>query len=230
MLKFKHMESPRATPVVPSIVGLVVALGWPFLFILLAQGAQEGLGARQDLLLLLKEWVAALIVLGILSYWERRSITSVGMRRPKWSDVGAGVGVFILMFFAVNVVSAILDAMHLRSELSDQGAIANIPLGIRVALFLTAGICEEFLFRGYAIERMTELTRSRWIGAVVPCVLFSLGHGPRYGWGAGLLAVLAVSAGLTVLYAWRRNLPVNMGIHALIDAIGLFVVPSVVHH
>ncbi len=116
------MESPRARPALPSVVGVVVALGWPFLFILLAHGAQEGLGARQDLLLLLKEWVAALIVLGISFYWERRSITSVGMRRPKWGDVGAGVVVFILTFLAVDVVSAFFSAMHIRSELRDQAA------------------------------------------------------------------------------------------------------------
>jgi len=51
----------------------------------------------------------------------------------------------------------------------------------------------------------------------------------RYGWGAGLLVVSTVSAAFTVLYAWRRNLPVNVAIHALIDAIGLFLVPSLAH-
>ena len=44
--------------------------------------------------------------------------------------------------------------------------IKRLPFLLRLGLVLTAGICEEFLFRGYAIERFTALTGKLWIGAV----------------------------------------------------------------
>jgi membrane protease YdiL (CAAX protease family) len=100
---------------------------------------------------------------------------------------------------------------------------------MRVALAITAGICEEFTVRGYAIERLTQLTNNRFVGAAVPCVLFTLGHVRLYGFGVGLLPVLATSIALTVLYVWRRNVALNMTTHALIDLYGLLLQPLLNH-
>jgi membrane protease YdiL (CAAX protease family) len=76
---------------------------------------------------------------------------------------------------------------------------------------------------------LTQLTSSRFVGAAIPCVLFTLGHVRLYGFGVGLLPVLATSIALTVLFVWRRNVVLNMTTHALIDLYGLLLQP-LMHH
>jgi membrane protease YdiL (CAAX protease family) len=99
-------------------------------------------------------------------------------------------------------------------------------LGLTV---LRAGVCEEILFRGYAIERMTALTGSRVIGIVVPALCFMFGHagtfGPLYA-----LQILPVTAILTALYVWRRDIWCNMLAHFLTDAFGLAPFVLAQHH
>jgi membrane protease YdiL (CAAX protease family) len=105
-----------------------------------------------------------------------------------------------------------------------------IPIGIRIFTFLTAGFCEELLFRAYAIERLTMLTGNLWAGSIAAVVLFTLGHIPRYGFGPELLGVLFIAVALTALYAWRRNFWVCATMHAAIDAFGLVVAPALSAH
>jgi membrane protease YdiL (CAAX protease family) len=91
---------------------------------------------------------------------------------------------------------------------------------------LTAGVFEETLYRGYALERLTMIWGSKWAAAVVTVALFTLAHLPVVGI-AHLLPVGIVSVFVTLLYLWRRDLILNMAAHATIDAIGLLLAPII---
>ena len=73
-----------------TIVGLIVALGSPFLLPLIkGQAHQNILDANQDLIVLAFEWTVALVILGVILPWERLPLSSVGFRMPSLFDVGA---------------------------------------------------------------------------------------------------------------------------------------------
>ena len=93
------------------------------------------------------------------------------------------------------------------------------------ALVITAGICDEILFRGYALERLQLFTRNIWIAGLLGMILFTLGHVPRYGFRPDLIGVFAIRAILSIVYIWRRNIAGCIALHWLIDGFGLLIVP-----
>lgn len=83
------------------------------------------------------------------------------------------------------------------------------------AACLTAGICEEMIFRGYLQRQLHALGGS--IAAAVACqgVIFGIFHGYQ-GWKHVItISVLGILFGL--LAAWRKNLRANMIVHAWAD-------------
>jgi membrane protease YdiL (CAAX protease family) len=101
--------------------------------------------------------------------------------------------------------------------------VISLPLWLQLLVAASAGFTEEVLFRGYAIERVTELTGSRWIGAILPIVVFGAAHAPFWGVGHAIVAGLT-GLWLTLLYLWRRNLWTNITAHALLDGLVFVVV------
>jgi uncharacterized protein len=72
------------------------------------------------------------------------------------------------------------------------------------------------------IERLTELTRLRWLGALVSLVAFTLAHVNGWGW-AHLLVAGFGGIVLTMLYLIRKDLACNMLAHFLTDAVAFLV-------
>jgi membrane protease YdiL (CAAX protease family) len=212
----------------PSYVGLALAMGWPFAFLALGHAGVAHLADRSlDVNVLIREWSVSAVLVAIIVFGERLTLASVGLKMPRLADV-AYLFLAIVVTFIGNGIAFAIGAALSGGAASPPAALASllsIPLVLRVAMALTAGICEEFMSRGYAIERLTAITGNRFIGAAVPCILFTLGHIRLYGFGVGLLPVLASAIVMTILYVWRRNLVVNMAAHALIDLYGLLVQP-----
>jgi membrane protease YdiL (CAAX protease family) len=85
----------------------------------------------------------------------------------------------------------------------------------------SAGICEEFLYRGLVLDLVRDAAGGL-AGVVVSSLLFAGAH-VYQGWAGGLRAgliglMLAISAGAT-----GSILPA-MAAHALVDALGLAVI------
>jgi membrane protease YdiL (CAAX protease family) len=122
------------------------------------------------------------------------------------------------------VTGGVLGALDHFLKAAPNQAIRNlIPNGsIEVLLFLmtsvTAGFCEELIYRGYLQRQFTALTRAVTGGIVLQTVAFALGHAYQ-GWKYVLLiAVLAAMLGL--LAHWRKSLRPGMIAHALQDGVG----------
>jgi membrane protease YdiL (CAAX protease family) len=81
-------------------------------------------------------------------------------------------------------------------------------------------VAEELFYRGYAIERLQELTRSRAIAGIFSGAVFTFAHVATWGWAQLLFAGFAAII-LTLLYLWRRNLWVNIITHAAVDGVGV---------
>jgi membrane protease YdiL (CAAX protease family) len=96
--------------------------------------------------------------------------------------------------------------------------------GVEIALWMvvsiTAGICEETIFRGYLQQQFSGWTGSTIAGVVVQAVLFGACHGYQ-GWKKlMLISIWGLVFGLCVW--WRKGLRANMISHALLDMISIF--------
>lgn len=90
---------------------------------------------------------------------------------------------------------------------------------------LTAGICEETIFRGYLLSRALTLTPNRFLAVpfalLVSSVFFGLLHLPA---GTGMFVVSSFG-GLccTVLVLWRRDLTSAIVAHTLFNIQGWYL-------
>ena len=170
-------------------------------------------------------WTMTTIVLLYVLAIERRSLTSIGLHRPTWKTLAFGlvgaIGVFVL---GGVVLAVVLPLLHLKQDPATLRRYLETPYWVRVAIVTRAAICEEILMRGYGIERLQELTGSKWIAGAVTVTLFALGHW-TYGTVAQVLMAGAAGLALTILYIWRRDLGANMIAHWIVDGTSLLLTP-----
>lgn len=153
---------------------------------------------------------------------ERRPLTSVGFRRPGWKEwpLGFLAGVLILACLAL-IYYVVFPALH-WTENQQLTQLGKIPYWLQCLIVVRAAVSEELLFRGYAVERLQELTGSRIVAGVLSCTVFTLDHVGYWGWHHILVAGSA-GAILTVFYLWRRNLWASMLAHFVVDAAGFLL-------
>jgi len=93
-----------------------------------------------------------------------------------------------------------------------------------VLLCLSAGICEEFVFRGYLVSRLARLSGSMQAAALVSAALFGFGHA-AFGW-TGILRAAILGWVLTVPLFLAGSLLPSVVAHAAIDLLaGFWLLP-----
>jgi uncharacterized protein len=213
--------------VFPGMLGLCVALGGP---ILLASPASKVLGdpnrLETNLLGQLLLWVLVVFIIALVIYWEKQPLRSIGWRAFSWSSVLWGLalaGAFILL--TPVWVEALRWVGLPPSFESGFTQLAGLPRWFLVLASVTAGVAEETLYRGYAVERLAMMTGSYWLGGLISLIIFTLAHVPA--WGSGPLLVFLISGGLmTLFYVWKQDLLACIIAHAVTDIVGLISLVS----
>jgi uncharacterized protein len=85
---------------------------------------------------------------------------------------------------------------------------------------LTAGVCEELLYRGWLVNLLRVATGSVWIAVSVGSVAFGLGH--AYQGVRGMLRTGFIGLQLAVLYIAIGSLVPGQVLHAAVDLVGGF--------
>jgi len=176
--------------------------------------------------LYVREWFWWALLAALLLYVlivERRALSSIGFKRPTWKTFVYGIGGGLVAAFGIGAIFALLfPLLSLHMNSAAYQTLYQTPFWFRVALVTRAAVMEETLFRGYGIERIQELTGSKWIAALATWAAFTFAHLNQWGW-AHLLIAGGAAAILTALYLWRRDLICNMLAHWTTDAIGLLL-------
>jgi membrane protease YdiL (CAAX protease family) len=207
-----------------SIAGLAVAFGWPLLFAIPGVSAHKLTDVRDEVVNIGVKWAVLLVLCAIAFLIRRWKPCDLGIRGLGLVDVLAALGGLLIAFVLSGIASHIVA---MPTSLSDLRKLAAVPLGLRIALVLTAAVCEEFIYRGYAIEELAYLTGSSWLAGLLSWLVFALSHVGLYGVSRALIIPALVGAVLTGLYLWRRSLPACMLMHSLMDGIFLILVPAV---
>jgi uncharacterized protein len=169
-------------------------------------------------------WVVVVATLLYVSFIERRPLSSIGFRKPGLIDIVLAVTAGVLVVAGIVFIYLTLFPMlHLTMNQAAMNGILQTPFWYRFILVSRAAVAEELLFRGYPIERITELTGSRSLAAAIQWAAFTYAH--LASWGAAQLIVAGYGGViLTVLYLWRRNLWANIIAHWIADGAG-FLLP-----
>jgi membrane protease YdiL (CAAX protease family) len=219
--------SHRAAFPAATLWGLLLALVVPTGLAFLAAPAYGTPEARAPLTWgILVHWANLAAVLAVVILAERQPPASIGLRPLRWWTVPLGLlaGLIILPLAAV-----LANAMGASADARFAAYLQSLPLTMRALLVLTAGIFEETLFRGYALERLASWLGNKWWAGALTAAIFTVAHLPAVGL-AHLTPILIVSVLITLLYLWRRDLVVNIVAHVTIDGIGLLLVPVLRHH
>ena len=173
-------------------------------------------------LVMLFEWVIVAFIWYGVSRRGIRMADLIGGRweRPVHALRDLGIGLAFLVVCGIGVVNAL---GYLLKAAPNQAIRSMFPQSVSeivlyLMLSLTAGFCEEVIFRGYLLRQFSALTRSLLGGIVLQAIVFGLSHGYQ-GWNLMLLiSIYGVCFGLFA--HWRRSLRPGMLAHALQDTLG----------
>ena len=175
--------------------------------------------------LLVAEWgLLRFVVAGGLKRTGTTLRDLLGQRWASWKDVARDVAIALAAWVAWTVSSSLIQHALGHDTAKDIGALLpKSPLEIAtwVALSLSAGFCEEAIFRGYLQKQFRAITGSAVVAVLLQAVVFGVLHGYQ-----GLRNVIAITI-LGVLYGaialWRRSLKPTMILHAGTDVMsGIF--------
>jgi membrane protease YdiL (CAAX protease family) len=150
--------------------------------------------------------------------------TQLGFRAP---DVGREIGLGLLLgvaawgvvVAALIVIAIVVVALHGQDALPKEPPaiipwIAALPIGVRLAVSLSAGFVEEAFFRGFLQPRA---------GIALSTALFALAH-LSYGQPFMLVGITLLSLIYAFLVRWRQTIWPAIAAHTLFDGVQLLII------
>ena len=198
-----------------TAVGLIVALAAPPLFVIIPDRLLPGprsLPAQIVLQALFCGLAAAIVA--IVVRWERVPLRTIGLRKPDARTLVSALLLWVCVYLTSLMTAPLVNAAGTAHvEIAVSGLLA-LPVWLRVIVGATAGVVEETLYRGYAIERLAAITGRTWLAASISAGAFAVAHIPLWGVGFALAADLPFGIVMTLFYVWRRDLAANIAVHS----------------
>ncbi len=166
-------------------------------------------------------WLLVIATAAIVIGAEDRSLLSIGLGRIRLRAVGLGLATAAAILLSMQVALAPLDSDVMSGMARDKETFTVLPTWLKLFTALTAGVAEEWLYRGYAITRLSWVTGNRTAAAAISLAVFTVGHVPFWGMEAAIAILIAASV-LTVVYLWTRDLVPVVVAHVTVDVVSLF--------
>jgi len=223
-------EQPKLSLVAPlwHTLGLLLILLAISLGILRVQsrvpappGEQHPGNVVHYLAVILTEWVlAGYVWLGLIP-GATRLRDLVGGRWGSVRDVLRDIGIAAAFWVGFTGVVIFLDSIwpsHVESVgfLNPRG-VAEVALWVMMSI--TAGFCEELVYRGYLQRQFLAVTGSAAVAVLGQGVLFGVAHWYQGMKMVGVIAVIGIMLG--ILARWRKSLRPGMIAHAWGDIVNL---------
>ncbi|WP_153506009.1 CPBP family intramembrane glutamic endopeptidase [Cumulibacter manganitolerans] len=175
--------------------------------------------------LLLLEWGLAALCLATVALAPHVDLAAVGVRPP---DAALGWGIS-----AAAALAALAFAVTTAREIARSGGSGQLPAGSEAVVVMlprtpverrlfalvavTAGVCEELVFRGYLTALVAALVPGApvWVCLVAAAVAFGLAH--LYQGAPGVVGTFLVGIALGGLYVVTGSLLAPVLVHVLID-------------
>lgn len=211
-----------------TLFGLVVAmLGPPFIAIASERSAHQA--KRLGGFVLAQAGLVAIVtvILSLVFFWEQSPASSLGLKPLTVQALAWGLSLAAFFVYVFSpVVYWTLKWSGLGGFEKGLSQLQGLPVWYLVLAVVVGGVAEEILYRGYAVERIANLTGSLWLAGAIPVVVFAVAHVPMWGWGPALATLLS-GAILTVFYLWQRDVATCIVAHVVTDFVGIVVGPLI---
>ncbi len=214
---------PRIAGPIHTIAVLVVLIGWTFYGKIRAAHLQTAVNPnriRAYGLTILFEWLVFAFVLAGVRHSGTPLRAVLGERWQSagrfFRDVGIAAAFWVVSAGVLFVVGRLL-------HIAGGGKVdfilphTHAEIALWIVLSLTAGICEETIFRGYLQPQFMALTGNAPAGILLSAAAFGAAHayqGPR------MMVMIAVfGAMFGILAHWRRSIRPGIIAHVLQDSL-----------
>ena len=166
---------------------------------------------------MVEEWFVVLLIWLAL---RRRGLSIGDMVSGRWQNVAAflrDLGLAIVFIVAVEALTTVM-ARFLASGSSDVNFVPQTRFEAIVWVFLalTAGFCEELIFRGYLTHQFTAWTNSKALAIVIQGIVFGLIHGNQF---SNILPIMVFGWLIGIFASWRKSLRPAILAHVLDDGV-----------
>jgi uncharacterized protein len=225
---------PRVAAPFHTILILVALAGWTFGAKILADQARAAANpnrVRVYLATIFVEWFFFVLVVAGVRFSGASLPLVLGdhwhSARQLLRDIGIAAGFWVVALALLWVFARLLrvDAQgrDLQFILPHGGAEITLWIGLSV----TAGICEETIFRGYLQRQFMALTKSAPAGILLSATAFGAAH--AYQGSRRVILIGLFGALFGILAYWRGSIRPGMIAHAWQDSLG-GVVGSLMRH
>jgi CAAX protease family protein len=207
------------TIVLLAILAAWASLGWVMV---------NGMGTTTDLhrtrsyaVTLVFEWLLFTYVVGGVRRYGESALVVLGRRwnsfRELLRDIGIAAAFWVIAAVILQVVARLLYA-HTPRPNQDFLLPHNFgELALWIALSVSAGICEETIFRGYLQRQLAAFTKNAPAGILLSAVVFGAAHAYQGARMTVLIAVYGLLFG--ILAHWRGTVRPGMIAHGWQDSL-----------
>ncbi|MGC2246526.1 MAG: CPBP family intramembrane glutamic endopeptidase [Terriglobales bacterium] len=216
---------PRVASLLHTIILLAVLGVWAFMAKIFTDhlsAATHPSRVRMYLLTICMEWlVFGLVVAGVRlsgaslllvlgDHWQsgRQVLRDIGIALGFWM-VAAGV------LWVIGWLLRIKGPAHNMQLMLPRG---GVEVTVWIAMSVTAGICEETIFRGYLQRQFMALTKSAPAGILLSALAFGGAH--AYQGFRFVILISVFGAMFGILAYWRGTVRPGMMAHAWQDSLG----------
>ncbi len=164
------------------------------------------------------------LTIGLLAWWlsSGNGLKSIGLipvaDGRQWIAIGVGVLVMLAQVIYLATVSRNADGLaEIRKQI---GELSNLAPQTRTErrLFdmvsITAGVCEEILYRGLLLATLVSLVGT-WPAVAITSLIFGLGH--AYQGISGIAKTGLIGLVLALLTVFSGSLFIAIVLHAVVD-------------
>lgn len=215
---------PRAAGPVHTILVLAILGGWAFIGRIMADHMRVTTTphrVRSYVITLLFEWfVFMFVVAGVRRSGASLSII-LGDRwrsvRQVLRDIGIAAAFWVVSGGLLLVLGRLLRVAALQKNMDFVLPHGGPEITVWVALSVTAGICEETIFRGYLQRQFIALTKSVPAGILLSAAAFGAAH--AYQGFRMVILIGLYGAMFGILAQWRGSVRPGMIAHAWQDGL-----------
>jgi hypothetical protein len=136
-------------------------------------------------------------------------------------DIAVAAGFWLVWSAVALAVGSLMGPSH-----AEPAAFLNpkgpLEVTLWVIMSMTAGFCEELVYRGYLQKQLLALTGSAAVAITVQAMIFGVGHWYQGTKKVIIIAVLGALFGL--LAHWRKSLRPGMLSHAWEDVLNVITI------
>ena len=177
------------------------------------------------------EWL--LFAVALAGVWRHGSPLS-SVLGDRWKslhqvliDIGIAAAFWLCSGFLLFLLSKLLRTEGLGKNMQFMLPHGRLQIAMWIALSITAGICEEAIFRGYFQRQFISFTKNAPAGIALSAAAFGAAHAYQ---GLRMVVLIALYGSMFgILAHWRKTVRPGMIAHAWQDTLG-GIAASVMRH